>query len=244
LAADPSEVNRVRLVPVAEAHQEVSRSIDEDLARAHAKFAAAIVGDLNNFETLKSATFSYIAEGFEIHASHHVTLLADYDSIAGWYESFLEKLASDSLKDAEVRVGPWPPMVADQFMHALRGYLIGRRSHWKAEAISHTRKLEALMREQGLTNEVTPLRAPATELSDPARAVMDKDQRARMLAEYKKAAGNPSNKKIYEAKNSGVHKPEFYDWLNGKLDPDSAPAINFERFLKLKKPPIPRQSKD
>ena len=68
-------------------------------------------------------------------------------------------------------------------------------------------------------------------------------RRAQLLAEYKSATGNPSNKRIYEANNGGIYKPEFYRWLAGKLPSDSATTIAFERFLKNKKPPIPRKPK-
>ena len=71
----------------------------------------------------------------------------------------------------------------------------------------------------------------------------EKERRARLLAEYKSATGNPSNKRIYEAKNSGIHKPDFYAWLKGDLSLESAMTINFERFLRLKKPPFPRKPK-
>jgi len=69
------------------------------------------------------------------------------------------------------------------------------------------------------------------------------DLRAALLSEYKKATGNPSNRRIYTAKNSGIHKPDFYAWLGGKLPTDSAMTINLESFLRLKKPPIPRTKK-
>jgi hypothetical protein len=69
-----------------------------------------------------------------------------------------------------------------------------------------------------------------------------KVQRRALLAEYKAATKSPSNKRIYEAKGS-IHKPDFYAWLNGDLSPDSAMSINLERFLRLKKPPIPRKTK-
>jgi len=78
----------------------------------------------------------------------------------------------------------------------------------------------------------------------PISAADEKIRRERLFADYKEATGNPSNKRIYEAKNSGIHKPEFYEWLNGRLPVDSATAINFERFLKLKKPPTPRNPKE
>ncbi len=66
-------------------------------------------------------------------------------------------------------------------------------------------------------------------------------RRGDLLAEYKASTGNPSNKRIYEARNSGIHKPEFYEWLKGVLSARSSTAINFERFLREKKPPIPRK---
>ena len=42
-------------------------------------------------------------------------------------------------------------------------------------------------------------------------------RRGQLLAEYKSAAGDPSNRRIYESRNSGIHKPEFYSWRNGEL---------------------------
>jgi hypothetical protein len=66
-------------------------------------------------------------------------------------------------------------------------------------------------------------------------------RRRKLLAGYKDATGQPSNRKIYTAKNSGIHKPEFYDWINGKLEITSQTCINFERFLKEQKPPLPRK---
>jgi hypothetical protein len=68
-------------------------------------------------------------------------------------------------------------------------------------------------------------------------------RRKRLLVDYKEATNNPSNQKIYSAKNSGIHKPEFYDWVKGELPASSQTAINFERFLLEKKPPIPRKQR-
>ena len=72
-----------------------------------------------------------------------------------------------------------------------------------------------------------------TQLGEVAR-------RERLLADYKQGAGNPSNKRIYEARNSSIHKPQFYEWLRGDLPATSETTINFERFLREKKSPIPR----
>jgi hypothetical protein len=62
--------------------------------------------------------------------------------------------------------------------------------------------------------------------------------RAQLLAEYKAATKTESDRKIYEAKNAGIHKPEFYKWRKGTLSADSETAKNFERFLRDKKPPM------
>jgi hypothetical protein len=66
------------------------------------------------------------------------------------------------------------------------------------------------------------------------------ERRQKLLSEYKAATGNPSNKKIYEAKNSGIHKPEFYQWRAGRLSVDSRTTKTFEAFLRAKRRPIPR----
>jgi hypothetical protein len=69
-------------------------------------------------------------------------------------------------------------------------------------------------------------------------------RRSKLLYEYEAATRNPSNKQIYEARNSRIHKPEFYQWVNGTLPANSATTANFERFLREKKPPIPKKPKD
>jgi hypothetical protein len=68
-------------------------------------------------------------------------------------------------------------------------------------------------------------------------------RREALLAEYKTATNGVSNKRIYEARNSGVHKPEFYGWLRGDLPTHATPTLNLERFLRAKKLPIPRKLK-
>lgn len=65
------------------------------------------------------------------------------------------------------------------------------------------------------------------------------DRRKRLLSDYIAHTG-ASHKSIYEGKNSGIHKPQFFEWKHGKLPPTSATAKNFERFLREKKPPIHR----
>ena len=59
-----------------------------------------------------------------------------------------------------------------------------------------------------------------------------KKRRAKLLADYKRITGITASKPIYENRKSGIHKPQFYEWLNGRLPATSATAANFERFLR------------
>jgi hypothetical protein len=65
-------------------------------------------------------------------------------------------------------------------------------------------------------------------------------RRAKLLSDYRSATG-ASNRKIYEAQNSGIHKPEFYEWLKGNLAASSRTTKTFEAFLVAKRRPIPRK---
>jgi hypothetical protein len=86
----------------------------------------------------------------------------------------------------------------------------------------------------------TPLLA---ESKEPAIAPVPSEieRRKALLAEYKAATSAPSDYQIFNAQNAGLHKPEFYRWLKGTLTAHSKTAKNFERFLREKKPPIPRK---
>lgn len=65
------------------------------------------------------------------------------------------------------------------------------------------------------------------------------EQRKKLLEAYKAKTG-ASHKQIWEGK-SGIHKPQFYEWVNGKLPSKSQTAQNFERFLREGKRPTPRK---
>lgn len=67
--------------------------------------------------------------------------------------------------------------------------------------------------------------------------------RRQLLEEYKAATEDPSNKRIYGASNSGIHKPQFYQWQKGNLSAHSTTTKNFERFLRAKRPPVARKSR-
>jgi|SRR5579863_345046 len=89
-----------------------------------------------------------------------------------------------------------------------------------------------------ITKNVEPPNAPkaaprklAAPSSDP-----EIERRGALLAEYKAATG-VSDYRIYNAKNSGIHKPQFYQWKNGVLPRGSKTAVHFEQFLREKRPP-------
>jgi hypothetical protein len=84
-----------------------------------------------------------------------------------------------------------------------------------------------------------PGSVPPPQSADAANETLI-DSRAKLLAEYKAATGNPSNYRIYNARNSRIHKPQFYQWRNGVLPRDSVTARHFEQFLRDKKPPTPK----
>lgn len=82
---------------------------------------------------------------------------------------------------------------------------------------------------------------PAAEaVPSPAPDTTEIERRKSLLDQYKIAVGGVSNRKIYESRNSGIHKPQFYEWLHGVLPNYSETAKNFERFLHENKLPIPR----
>jgi hypothetical protein len=65
------------------------------------------------------------------------------------------------------------------------------------------------------------------------------ERRAKLLSDYKAATG-AKDYHIFTATNSGIHKPEFYQWKNGRLPDKSKVTKRFEAFLKAKKRPIRR----
>jgi hypothetical protein len=108
-----------------------------------------------------------------------------------------------------------------------------------AEIRLETERKLAAIRKTEIAVSAEPIPEPLNQIaSDP-----EISRRCRLLAEYKAATKNVSNRQIYAAKNSGIHKPQFYEWLNGTLPSTSATAIAFERFLAAKKPPVPKKPK-
>ncbi len=77
---------------------------------------------------------------------------------------------------------------------------------------------------------------PEPSKTEPVQSALVRQRKA--LLEAYQAKTGASLHKIYTRSNSGIHKPEFYKWRDGTLPNSSATTINFERFLRLQKPPI------
>jgi hypothetical protein len=78
--------------------------------------------------------------------------------------------------------------------------------------------------------------------TEPAGTIEELVQRrGELLANYKKRTGVCTNAAIYNARNSGVHKPDFYRWRSGKLLASSATATSLENFLRAGERPKPRK---
>jgi hypothetical protein len=135
-----------------------------------------------------------------------------------------------------------PPM-EDRERSAISLALIGANSRWASEAVKRADPdcPAALVVDE--SKDLLPRSQAGESIPTTSPIVSGAESRRTLLDEYKsaKGVGNPSNKRIYEARNSGIHKPQFYEWLNGQLSPDSTTTLNFERFLRDKKPPIPKK---
>lgn len=219
----------------------INKRIQEDEAGAYAEYAEQLlVADDRKVPFLR-----WQVERFDINARYHLFLVVGYAGVSTFYERYLQGLKDFILEESEKIINGLTPSIGQQFREKLTIALTGRVHHWKAEALKRARENEKEMQDEVASQ---PRKRPVLVSSAQPTSVLAVksvliEQRKKLLEEYKMATGNPSNKRIFEARNSGIHKPEFYSWLKGELPPESATSIAFERFLQLKKPPIPRNPK-
>jgi hypothetical protein len=223
--------------------EDATRAAEIEVADLNSGLTKAATPEPQNF---LACMFTLVTAKFDIWARRGIAVVWSDSAVRG-YDRWLFNYAESWL--AVVREEACPPFVrADAFLNELRLRLISRVEYWKAEARRYV-TLQNAHRESLPAEDATSER-PATALADETDVGQSigvdeiRAKRRSLLEEYKAATGNPSNKRIYEAKNSGIHKPDFYAWLNGDLSSESAMSINFERFLRLKKVPIPRKPKD
>lgn len=225
----------------------INKRIEEDVAAAYADF----VQELQRGSDCQGAVLRFLSEKFEISARYHWFLIVNYVGIELFYEPYLRGLKGSIMQVAEKTIARWPTATAQSFRENLTFHLLGRLHYWKAEAMKRARTRETSARAEGAKIPGNRVESPAEiesnqsvqEADSEAGGMSRSEQCQKLLEDYKQATGNPPNKRIYEAQNSGIHKPDFYNWRKGELSPKSATSLNFERFLRAKKPPLPRHPK-
>jgi hypothetical protein len=236
------------------------RRIEEDRAFNHARFLKRLLAEPTESSEI---TLEYLTMEFDIRSFWNSLLVMDFQAVDLYFKPLLDKLAESTKALGESLIILPNSNNRTAFFTLLAVHLAARKSHWTSEALKRARKITQGTAEEGETvlqshrrfgpalppnaDPKTPPITPIEDQSDPAAQPEPKaeeiQRRAALLSDYKAATGKPSNKRIYESRNSGLHKPEFYSWRSGDLHEGSATCINFERFLKLKKPPIPRKPK-
>jgi|SRR5579872_600724 len=151
------------------------------------------------------------------------------DRLAQWRMALAKRIETDIM----IHIRKLGTVYAEGLEYHLRDSEM-QKSIWPAlSPLIHGEQADEI-RPEPSSIEAKPTDGPLGKDSDVAR-------RAKLLAEYKSATGDPSNRKIYTARNSGIHKPEFLRWQRGDLPSTSQTCVNFERFLREKKAPMPRQ---
>ena len=176
---------------------------------------------------------SYFREAFDVYARELLKssfdpqvlldevipeLVSDEGIRHRWHRSFhgmVERDASHTIKYGNYWVNPHQ-------MQLLKRAVEGRQLARKARQLRHLPVISV------------PGDSP-TSAEDVAAS------RSELLTEYKRRTGVHTNAAIYNARNSSIHKPEFYHWLNGKLPRTTVTAMNLERFLRSDELPKPRK---
>ena len=205
-------------------------------------------------DDMENALIQFVHHVFFAFAEEAVNSVSDTWTVREILDAYLQDLADTSF----MRMHPGVHTVEHNMhrgrFHAMVRFMVTNSPVWlelqnilierAGMEIEQAKSMEEAVR-TGVPETSTETEQPSETgriSSEPSGdATHEKDRRESLLREYKAATKEPSNKRIYEASNSGIHKPQFYEWINGVLPADSATAINFERFLRMKKPPIPRK---
>ncbi len=210
---------------------------------------------------LKLQLKQFSAQLFDFEAVHYLKIAPDVSTLKAWLEIVADQIQSDAIERTKRRFVNIRCTIQER-KDLVKEALASRIGHWCIQylhleagpKVDHGAVLPDPIDPVGGKHIWNPAEQKSTareERARPAQDISSAEQvesgideishRAILLAEYKQATGNPSNKAIYTAKNSGIHKPEFFNWVNGKLHNASQTCINFERFLREKKQPVPRK---
>jgi len=165
-------------------------------------------------------------------------LYPDDPRLRSWYDKLAERIVSRILG-----------VIADVESLALPGRLayhgLAEADMRKAARDEVNKQISARLDPPKSSTPLPPeveaqVNSPAARRRDGVADSSLVEHRRKLLAEYKLATGNPADLRIYTASNSGIYKPEFYQWKNGKLPEGSKITKRFEAFLKSKRRPVRR----
>jgi hypothetical protein len=218
---------------------DATRAAEEEICQINAEASGALTPE--NVYTWQS---ELIAKKFDVWARRTIHVIWS-DVELRWFDKWLVRYVNSWIDAVyEQHEKNLPQHSVDALMITLRNGLAARLHFWKGEARRYRR--------QQIAHQETAVKAVEEPSSDHAAITTEAhgpidsseiSRRSKLLADYKQATGDPPDYRIYTASNSRIHKPQFYDWINGKLPSRSQTAQNFERFLREKHPPIPRQRK-
>jgi hypothetical protein len=210
-------------------------------------------------DDIENALVQFVHHVFFAFAEEAVNSVSDTWAVRKTLDAYLQAITDTSFMSMHPAVHTVEHNTHRGRFHAMVRFIVTNSPIWVElqnvlieRAGLETEQAESSM--EGAVRSGAPTTSTETEKpgieterisSEPVESAdQEKDRRRSLLREYKAATKEPSNKRIYEASNSGLHKPQFYEWINGTLPTDSATTINFERFLRLKKAPIPRKPHD
>jgi hypothetical protein len=202
--------------------------------------------------TMESQIADFTGSLFDAEARHLVAYGTDVDTFRLWIDELandVEKMAAQQVADERHNFH----CSAEERNKFITDVLSQRGTYWTDQNKAMLARIaQGPRREAAAPVPVRNRRLfydpPSNPPSNPPAEIVQTDpapneevqRRRKLLDEYKNATGRPSNRKIYTSANSGIHKPQFHKWLKGELQATSKTSIQFERFLRGKKRPIPR----
>lgn len=185
---------------------------------------------------LKRNLQDYATELFNEEASCYGVLLSQH-----WLSKLAERVEERILQrvaELNASFGPLTLSTFDLNYHGVTQLEMRQSIRERLKQLIEEKLLSQPQKQERIPTKRLPINESKEPLTPEPSEI---DRRKALLAEYKAATGDPSDYQIFHAENAGLHKPEFYRWRNGTLPSHSKTATKFERFLRDKKPPIPRK---
>lgn len=151
---------------------------------------------------------------FDIRAKALLVLI-----VPSAYPEVLNKHATAILAVLEQQ--PFDVVLSEMLVTRMADRLQQRLAYWTARRHAADQQLRAR----------PAAAAPVVETKSNRRK-----RRAKMLADYMRDSGTQFPSWIYQDRRSGLHKPQYYQWLRGDLPSTSTMSIKLERFLANKQP--------